>query len=77
MMNNGMLFDMMMCKRQGMDPMSAFHQLAGKYPQFQKALPLIQGMTPEQMRAAAQDTAKQMGIDPRGLEAAAREAINR
>lgn len=77
MMNNGMLFDMLMCKRQGMEPMEAFQKLAGKYPQFQKALPLIQNMSPEQMRAAAQETARHMGIDPAGLEAAARETINR
>lgn len=77
MMNNGMLFDMLMCKRQGMEPMAAFQKLAEKYPQFQKAMPLVQNMTPAQMREAAQETARYMGIDPAGLEAAARETMNR
>lgn len=63
-MRNNVLSDLMALKMQGADPVSAMQQLAQRYPQFQKALPYLQGKSPAQMDITGRNFAQSMGLDP-------------
>jgi len=63
-MRNNLMMELMMLKQQGMDPASAMQQLAQRYPQFQQALPYLQGKTPQQMDATGRNFAQSMGLNP-------------
>jgi len=63
-MRNNLMMELMMLKQQGMDPASAMQQLAQRYPQFQQALPYLQGKTPQQMDTTGRNFAQSMGLNP-------------
>lgn len=63
-MKNSILSDLLALKMQGADPMSAMQQLAQRYPQFQKAMPYLQGKSLAQMDITGRNFAQSMGLDP-------------
>ena len=63
-MRNNILSDLLALKMQGADPINAMQQLAQKYPQFQKAMPFLQGKSPAQMDITGRNFAQSMGLNP-------------
>lgn len=63
-MKNNIIAEILALKMQGVDPMIAMQQLAQKYPQFQKAMPYIQGKSPAQIDATGRNFAQSIGLDP-------------
>lgn len=64
-MNNMIAILQMMS--QAADPMNALRQMAQNNPQMGRAMQMIEGKSPEQLKNMAQNMAKEQGIDLNGL----------
>ena len=61
MMNNPMI-GLINFARSGGNPMALMQQMAGRNPQMQQAMSMIQGKTPEQLKQMAENMAKEHGM---------------
>ena len=61
MMNNP-LMGLVKLARNGGNPMMLMQQMAGRNPQMQQAMSMIQGKTPEQLKQMAENMAKERGM---------------
>lgn len=62
MPKNNPLFAVLQAARVGGNPMVMMQQLAGRSPQGAQLLQMIQGKSPAQMRAIAENMAKERGV---------------
>lgn len=63
---NNMIAILQMMSR-ATDPMNALRQMAQNNPQIGKAMQMIEGKSPEQLKNMAQNMAKEQGIDLNSL----------
>lgn len=61
MMNN-LMMGLVNLARNGGNPMALIQQMAGRNPQMQQAMQMVQGKTPEQLKQMAENMAKERGM---------------